>query len=172
PQPGDGKAPDRVDVVRGAGGGDVLAVDLDAGAVQVGAGDVLDVVAAVAVLGPAGILRRAAVRARLHRDRQVVYLRAGVVVVVLAGDVPAVGGEHAADAVADDRGAAVADVQRPGRVGRHVLDAGAATAPGGVAPVGLGLGEHIAQLAAPGRLGHVEVDEARSGDLDPGDVVV
>src|SRR3546814_9107693 len=43
---------------------------------------------------------------------KVVDLRAGIVVIELALHRPAVGVEHARDAVADHRGAAVADVQR------------------------------------------------------------
>src|SRR5690606_4873952 len=128
------------------------------------------VVAALALLGPAGAVRADAARARLHRLRQVLDLHAGVVVVELALHVPAVGREHARDAVADDRGAAVAHVQRAGGVGRDVLHAGHAATAADVAAVGGALRMHLAQLARPGVLREAEIEEARAGDLDRGDV--
>src|SRR5690606_29175609 len=116
------------------------------GAVEEGAGDVGDVVAAVALLGPAGVVGRQALGARLHRAGEVLDLHAGVVVVELAAHVPAVGVERAGDAVADDRRAAVADVQRAGRVGRDVLDARGAAVAAVVAAVGRAPRMHFAQL--------------------------
>src|SRR5690606_13985579 len=134
-QPGDGEAADRVEVVGVAVGGHHLALDVDAGAVEEGAGDVGDVVATVTLLGPAGVVGRQPLGARLHGFGEVLDLHAGVVVVELALDRPAVGVEHARDAVADHRRAAVADVQRAGRVGRDVLDAGGASGAGVAAAV-------------------------------------
>ena len=62
-QPGDGEAADRVDVVGIAGGVDdvtvgIRAIELHRGAIEIGLGDVLDVVAAVTVLRPAGVVGR------------------------------------------------------------------------------------------------------------------
>src|SRR5690606_19168820 len=170
-QPGHREAADRVEVLRVAGAGDGVVLEGDGLAAQVGLRDFHDVVAAIAILRPRGIVGGLAQRARLHRLREVVDLRAGVVVVVLAPDAPAVGVEHARDAVADHRGAAVADVQRPGRVGGHVLDAGYAALAGVVAAVVRALREDGAQLALPGAFGQPEVEEARAGDLDRGDRV-
>src|SRR5690606_3782241 len=127
-----------------------------------------DVVAAVAVLRPRRIIGRLAQRARLHRPGQVVDLRAGVVVVELAAHVPAVGREHARDAVADHRGAAVADVQRAGGVGADVLDAGGAAGARIVAAVGLAQFEDGPQLLLPRGSGQAEIEEARAGDLHRG----
>ena len=61
--------------------------------------------------------------------REVVDLRAGIVVVELARDIPAGRFEQARDAIADRRGAPVADMQRSGRIGRNELDADPASAP-------------------------------------------
>src|SRR5690606_22689748 len=97
---------------------------------------------------------------------QVLDLDAGVVVVELALDLPAVGVEHAGDAVADRGGAAVAHVQRTGRVGRDVLHARGAALAGGVAAVLAAVAQHPRDLALPGTGGEVEVDEAGPGDLD------
>src|SRR3546814_2030558 len=96
---------------------------------------------------------------------KVVDLRAGIVVIELALHRPAVGVEYARDAVADHRGAAVADVQRPGRVRGHVLHAGAAALAGSIAAVGVALPQDGAKLALPGRFGHAHVQEPRPGDL-------
>ena len=61
-------------------------------------------------------------RARLHRERELLDLRAGVVVVELARDLVALRLEQRRDRVAERRLAAVADVQRAGRIGRDELD--------------------------------------------------
>src|SRR5690606_22585172 len=160
-----------VQVVRVAAAGDHATLDLDAGAVEEGARHVGDVVAAVAVLGPAGVVGRQSPGARLHRTGKVLDLHAGIVVVVLAPHAPAVGVEHARDAVADHRRAAVADVQRAGGIGRNVFDARGAAAAAVVAAVRRALRVHRAQLALPGAGGEAEVEETRAGDLDRGDVV-
>ena len=76
-----------------------------------------DVVALVAVLGD-----RLAAPERGDRRAEVPDLPARVVEVVLARDALAAGLEDAAQQVADERAAGVADVERPGRVGRHELD--------------------------------------------------
>ena len=171
-QIGDGKATNRIEVIRIAGGGDGLTIHFDRCAVEIGLGDIGDVVAAIAVFRPAGVVGLQALGARLRRLRKILDLHAGIVVVELALHVPAVGVEHARDAVADGRGAAVADVQRAGGVGGHVFHAGGATAAAGVAAVGVALGVHPAQLALPGGGRQPEIQEARPGDLDRGDVVV
>ena len=62
---------------------------VDAIAPQIGLRKFCDVVAPVAVLGPRGILRGQALAAGLYREREVVDLCAGIVVIKLAGDVPA-----------------------------------------------------------------------------------
>ena len=143
-----------------------MAFDLDAVAAQVGGRDVADVVAVVGVGRPVGVARLQALGAGLGGDRQVVDLHAGVVVVELALHVPAVGGHDAGDAVADHPGAAVAHVQRAGRVGGHVFDAHRLAAAAGVAAE-RGAGRvDVAHLLLPGAGRQVEVDEAGAGELD------
>ncbi|MNC84465.1 hypothetical protein D3C83_00210 [compost metagenome] len=56
---------------------------------------------------------------RQHKD---VHLPAGVVDVVLAGDVKARRGEHIGKARSISRAASMADMQRPGGIGRYELD--------------------------------------------------
>ena len=75
------------------------------------------VVALVAVLG-----ERLAAMQRRDGCAEDADLAARIVEVVLARDALAAGLEDAAEQVADERAARVADVQRPGRVGRHELD--------------------------------------------------
>ena len=77
----------------------------------------VDVVALVAVLGH----RLAALSAATDAPRLPIWAPE-VVEVVLARDLLAAGLEHAAQQVADERAARVADVERAGRVGRHELD--------------------------------------------------
>ena len=79
--------------------------------------EVADVLAVIAVLG-----HRLAVPGREHGRTELADLGAEVVEVVLARhDLPA-GLEDAAQEVADERAARVADVEWPGRVRRHELD--------------------------------------------------
>jgi hypothetical protein len=49
-------------------------------------------------------------------------LCAGVVDIIFLGDPKARGVEHARKRIADHRAPAMAHVQRPGRVGRHIFD--------------------------------------------------
>ncbi len=170
-QVGHGKAADRIEILRILAAGDQVAFQIDRFAGQVGLGDVADVVATVAVFRPAFAVRGQAERARLHRAGEVLDLHAGVVVVELALHVPAVGIEHARQAVADGGGAAVADVQRAGRIGRHILDTDVVAVATQVAPVIVALLEHAGGFALVRGGCEVEIDEARAGDLHPRDVV-
>ena len=166
-----GEHPDGVEIARIAPAGDGLTFDVDAVAAQVRLGDIADVVAVVGIGGPRIVAGLQPLRTRLGGDRQVVDLHAGVVVVELALHVPAVGGHHPGDAVADHAGAAVAHVQRAGRVGGHVLHAHRPAAAAGVAAESGAAGVDVAHLLLPRRGGEVEVDEAGAGDLDLGDRV-
>ncbi|MDR6139120.1 hypothetical protein QE438_002424 [Pseudoxanthomonas sp. SORGH_AS 997] len=139
-QVGHGEAADGIEVLDVLGAGDGVAFDLDGIAAQVGGGDIGDVVAVVGRLGPVGVAGLEAVQARIGGPGQVLDLYAGVVVVELALGVPAVGGQHARQAVADHRGAAVAHVQRAGRIGRDVFHADRAAGAGRVAAVLRALG--------------------------------
>ena len=130
-QVGDGEAADRLEVVRVARGHDRLHVRR-AGrfAREIGLRDVGDVGAPIAVGGEVRVVRPDRTRARLHRQGQVADLRAGVVVVELARHAPAGGLEQRAERIAERGLPAVADVQRPGWVGRDELDQHLARAAG------------------------------------------
>ncbi len=110
--------------------------------------------------------------AQPHRRSQDLHLAAGVVHVVLAVHAPAVGLQQVRDRRAERRVAAVADVQRPGRVGRDELDDGGPAAPAVAAPVGRARRVHARDLALPGGGRQEEVDESRPRDLGPGDQLV
>src|SRR5690606_11419129 len=102
---------------------------------------------------------------------QVLDLDPSVVVVELALHVPAVRRQRASDAVTDHRSAAVANVQRAGRVGGYVFHPGHAAAAAVVAAVAGALGVDPAQLLLPGAGGEAEVDETRARDPGVGQEV-
>jgi hypothetical protein len=68
-------------------------------------------------------------------------------------------------AVADRRGATVADVQRPGRIGRDEFHARGPAGTTGIAPVGFALAEDTAQFGMVGAGAEEEIDEARPGNF-------
>ncbi|MNS90914.1 hypothetical protein D3C72_1249860 [compost metagenome] len=118
-QVGDGKRADRVDVFHVAIGRGRLAIagrDGLAGLEVVG--DIGDVVAVVGGLGPFGVAGLEAARARLHGIGQGLDLHARVVIVELARHLVTLRVEQRRQGVAQGRLAAVAHVQRTGRVGR------------------------------------------------------
>jgi hypothetical protein len=79
--------------------------------------------------------------------------------------------EQAGERIAHHRAAAMAHVHRAGRVGRDIFDVdGRAGAHGRAAIIVAGV-EDRRQLAAPGVVGQRQVDEARAGDRDRGDLV-
>ena len=84
--------------------------------------DFLDVLAAVAVRRPAGRLGLESLCARLHREGEVLDLRARVVVIELARDCVALRFEQRGDGVAERCLPPVADVQRAGGVGGDEFD--------------------------------------------------
>ncbi|MNS46008.1 hypothetical protein D3C72_784900 [compost metagenome] len=164
-QVGHGEDADVVQVVDVAGGGDGLAVGrLDGLAGLEVARDVGDVVALVAVFRPVGGFGRQATGARLHADGQVVDLVAGVVVVELAGDVPADGVVQAAQGVAQRGLAGMAHVQRAGGVGRHEFNQDLLAAARGAAKACALLG-HRGDDGLARRSGNAQVDEAGAGDF-------
>ena len=121
----------------------------------------------VAVLGPAGLAGLGAARAGLHRQRQILDLRAGVVVVELAADLAALRLQERCERVAERRLPPMPDVQRPGGIRGDEFDhralAGAALA----VPVGRAEREDPRQLQLIRLRREMEVDEAGSGDLGP-----
>ena len=81
------------------------------------AGDVVDVIAAVAVVGEAQLLAAEFEIAQPHAGGEDVHLPAGVVDIVLALHLKPAGFQHAGEAGAVGRAASMADVQRAGRIG-------------------------------------------------------
>ena len=136
---------------------------------QVGRGHIGDIVAAVAVLRPLGIVRPQATAARLYRQRQITDLCAGIVIVELARHRPAGSGQQATDTVAHGSATAMADMQWPGGVGGHELDLHAAAGTSIAVAKALALGQHALHHRAAALAGQEEVDEARPCNLGTGD---
>ena len=130
-------------------------------------GDVVDVAARVAVLR-----RGLALRGGDQGPDEPVDLRAGVVEVVLAGDLAALRGQDPAERVADRGPAGAAEVDRAGRVRRDELEVD--LGPGQRVPAAVrGAGvEHLAHDVALRGRGEPEVEEAGTRDLGRGDAVV
>ncbi len=127
--------------------------------------DLDDVLAAVAGLRKFDRLTAQFARPRLHRQREIGDLHAGVVVVELARHLPPLGAEQVGERVAERRLARVAKVQRPGGIRRDelhhhpmagVLRRGAET---------VALAQRLAHHVALGGGGDAQVDEAGSGDF-------
>ena len=91
-----------------------------------------DVLAVVGRFGPARLTGLDAARTRLHRQRQILNLHAGVVVVELAADLVALRLQQRRERIAERRLSPVTDMQRSSRIRRDELDdrrfAGAALA--------------------------------------------
>ncbi len=104
-------------------------------------------------------------RSRPHGDREVLDLLPGVVVVELPADAGALPLEQVREGIAERRLAAVADMERTGRVRRHELDQHALACPFAAAPEGIAFLQDAAHDALA-RIGPEEdVDEAGAGDL-------
>ena len=111
------KVADRVEIVEFTGGGHGH-VGRSGGFFRQKIGrDIGDVFAVVGCFGPLRIARLEAAAARLHRDREVGNLHPGIVVIKLARDGIALRVKQMAQRVAQRGLAAVAHVQRAGRVG-------------------------------------------------------
>ena len=100
-------------------------------------------------------------RAREHID-----LRAGVVDVIFAGDVVACKIQQAAQRIAEHRAAAMADMHRPGRIGRDVFDIDLGAVADRAFAVGRAFAQHREQFGRPDLGLQGEIDEAGTGDLD------
>ena len=101
------------------------------------------------------------------RQGQNVHLASGVVDVILAGYVPASEFEQRRKTRAVGRAASVADVQRPGRIGRNELDL-YLPPPAFFRPAKIpALPEDGANDFQLGRAAQMKVDEARASHLGP-----
>ena len=113
---------------------------------------------------PLGRLRRSAAQGfqvpMVHRARQHVDLGAVIVDVILARDRETHLGEQARERVAEYRAAPVPDVQRPGRIGRAVLDVDPPAAAQIHRPVIAPGRERDLDLRAPEIVAQAQVDEA------------
>lgn len=131
--------------------------------------DIGDVFAVVAVFRERDLLAEEFLAAERDGDGQIVDLSAGVVVVVLTRDRPALSGEDLREHVAERALAGVAEMQRAGRVGGHVLhDDGLA----GLRLIGaerVALTENSLHDFLLSRLGKAQIDEARPGDFRGGE---
>ena len=164
-QVGHGELPDAVQVVSIAAAGELAVVRLDGLAGQEIGGDVANVVAVVGRLGPAGVTGLEALGTALGAVGQGLDLHAGIVVIELTPDIPALGLEQVADGVAQCGLAPVPHVQRAGRVGRDELDQHALVARRLPAELLAGLQHLTHHLLLGGGL-EAHVQEARAGDLN------
>ncbi len=166
-QVGNGKFAHAVHIVHIAAGGEFAVIGLDGFAGQEIGGDVLDVVAvierfALRVLGihrPAVITRLETLSTEMCAFGQGVDLHARVVVIKLAVDVETLRGKQIANRIAQSRLAAVAYVQRAGRVGRHKLDQHALAVVHLETELFFG-GQHLAHDLLFGRRLQTDVDKA------------
>ncbi len=125
------------------------------------------VVAGVAVLGNVGSHPVRLQQARVRRPRQGRDLLARVVDVILARDVEAGERHQTRHRVAEHRAAAMADVQRAGRIGADELDQHPPSA-ADVRPAELGPLD-LAEDLRPESRREAEVEIAGTGDLDVGE---
>ncbi len=104
--------------------------------------------------------------AQERRAGEHVDLGAGVVDVVFARDVVARELQQAAQRIAEHRAAAMADMHRPGGVGRDVFDIDLLGRAHWTLAVAGALAQHGAQRVRPGRRLQSQIDEAGAGDVD------
>ena len=114
-----GKLADVVEVIRITIGGKCAVVGFDGFFRQKIGGNVGNIVAVVGGFGPFGIAGLEALGAQLHTVGQRGDLHAGIVVIKLACDVPALRGQQVANGITQGGLPPVPDVQRAGGVGRH-----------------------------------------------------
>src|SRR5690606_23958412 len=131
-----------------------------------GLGDLVDVGTRIAVLR-----RRLSLRGGQQRGDETVDLRTRVVEVVLAGDLGALGRQHAPERVPDGGPAGAAEMDGPGRVGRDELQVDSRSGERVAAAERLALGEHAVHDLALGVGGETQVQEPGSGHLGGLDAV-
>ena len=123
--------------------------------------DGLQIVARVKALGDlADVLAERLAVPQVNRAGERIDLRARIVDIIFLGDAEARRLEHPGEAVADHGAAAMAHVQRPGRVGRHIFDIDALVVADRRQAVSLAFAQDRPKLVAP-RVGRQpQVDEA------------
>ncbi len=161
PQVSHGEQAYRLEVARVAAGGNVG----DAVAREEIAGDVGNIVAVIRIFRPGSVAWLVAQGARLHRVGQRGDLHAGVIVIELAGHVEPLRSQQRRHRVAQRALAAVAHMQRAGRVGRHELDQHALAGALLAAPVVGALLHDFRYHRLPGRCRQAQVDESWPGNF-------
>ena len=132
--------------------------------------DRLQIIAGVKALGDfADVLAQRLAVPQVQRAGERIDLRAGVVDIIFLGDPEARGLEDSGEAVADDRAAAMAHVQRPGRVRRDIFDIDPLVVADRAEAVFLAFAKDRAELVAPCVGRQPQVDEPGPGDVDRGD---
>src|ERR1039457_3863032 len=116
-QTGHSKVADGIQILRVAEGGHMAVVGVYGFLCQEGGGNILDVLALVAVSRPAWVQRFDSQAAGLYGYSQVCNLLSGVVVVKFAGYIPSGCTKQPTDGIADGRTPSMTDMQRAGRVG-------------------------------------------------------
>ncbi len=111
-----------------------------------------------------GFAERLAV-AQMRGAREYVDLRTGVVDVVFAGDVITGAIEQTRQRIAKHGAAAMANMHRSRRIGRHVFDIDLLTGSDRAPAIRGTVAQHRAQRIGPGRRLQREIDEAGSGDI-------
>ena len=127
-------------------------------------GNVHDVVAPIAIGGILGAIRRKAFGARLHANRKIVNLVAGVVVIKLAADFESGSVKHPADRIAQCGLAGVANMQGARRIGRNKLNQYAMILARRAAKAFTLPGNRI-EHGRLGLVGQTKVDEPRPGNF-------
>ena len=110
--------------------------------------------------------------AQHHGPCQHIDLRAGVVDVVFLGHVIACGAEQIGQRIAEHRAPAMADMHRPGRVGRDIFDIDLLPGPCRGLSIGRARLEKVSQMPLPEHRREPQIDEAGAGDLKALNVLV
>ena len=110
--------------------------------------------------------------AQVGRAREHVDLGAGIVDVIFAGDVVACEFKQARQSVTEHRATTMADMHRPGRVGRNIFDVDLLARANNTLAVSIAFTQHRAQRVRPGLRLQGEVDEPWTGDVDRSDQIV
>ena len=127
--------------------------------------DVTDVLAFIAVGRKGKALAAGLEVTQPDAGGQDVHLPAGIVDVVLAVHLPAIGGQQIRHAGAERTVTPVTHVQRPGRVGRHELDDDLAIGAAGVTAEGIAQLVHLPHHLRLRIASQIKIDEAGAGDF-------
>ena len=129
--------------------------------------DRLQIVAGVKALADlADVLAERLAVAKVHRTGERIHLRARVIDIIFLGDAEACRLEQPREAVADDCAAAMAHMERTGRVGRDIFDVHPLVRADLRQAVLVAFAKDGPKLVAPRVRGQTDIDEARPRDFD------